>query len=401
MATPSAPSENTDVILTISFNQDGKTISVGHHNGYMFYKTPELLENTSLMYEGETSSNPHLRELVVVERLYSSSLIVMVSQIEPRVMRVYHYATRNYICDHRFNKSVLNVKLNRERIVVCTEDCIYIYNLKDMKSMHSIQDTPLNQLGIIDLSLANSNIFLAYPGSAETGSVHIFDPINLSSVNTFVAHDGPLAAIKFNSDGTKLATASTKGTVIRVYGVPHGERLFEFRRGMSRYVSIHSLAFSPDSNYLCSSSNTETVHVFKLEKTEEHQTEAAPEPSSWFGMFNKKVNDYMPSQVTELITTERSFATAKLPGVTKRNLVTVLSHKQQNYVVVATSEGFVYCYRLDPAGGELDLVKQHKIGPGAEGTMRGPASSVGNSDSDMAPNVDDPDDFPPMTHSSG
>lgn len=32
-----------------------------------------------------------------------------------------------------------------------------------------------------------------------------------------------------------------------------------------RYVNISSLVFSMDSQFLCASSNTETVHVFKLE----------------------------------------------------------------------------------------------------------------------------------------
>jgi len=33
------------------------------------------------------------------------------------------------------------------------------------------------------------------------------------------AHDSPLAAIAFSSTGTKVATASEKGTVIRVFDV--------------------------------------------------------------------------------------------------------------------------------------------------------------------------------------
>ena len=32
-----------------------------------------------------------------------------------------------------------------------------------------------------------------------------------------------------------------------------------------RCVTINSLAFSHDSLFLCASSNTETVHIFKLE----------------------------------------------------------------------------------------------------------------------------------------
>jgi autophagy-related protein 18 len=83
------------------------------------------------------------------------------------------------------------------------------------------------------------------------------------------AHDGPLAALSFNSSGTKLATASEKGTVIRVFSVTDGAKLFEFRRGVKRCVSIYSLAFSPDSLFLSASSNTETVHIFKLEQVKE------------------------------------------------------------------------------------------------------------------------------------
>jgi autophagy-related protein 18 len=83
------------------------------------------------------------------------------------------------------------------------------------------------------------------------------------------AHDSPLAALGFSPSGTKVATASEKGTVIRVFLVHDGSKLYEFRRGVKRCVSISSLAFSMDSTFLCCSSNTETVHVFKLEEPKE------------------------------------------------------------------------------------------------------------------------------------
>ena len=53
--------------------------------------------------------------------------------------------------------------------------------------------------------------------------------------------------------------------MIRVHDVSSGQLLYEFRRGYARCVSIFSLAFSVDSLFLCASSNTETVHIFKLE----------------------------------------------------------------------------------------------------------------------------------------
>jgi autophagy-related protein 18 len=70
------------------------------------------------------------------------------------------------------------------------------------------------------------------------------------------AHESPLAAMAFDTSGTKLATASNKvfnildldlfciygffkGTVIRVHSAIDGTRLFEFRRGVRRYVRNH------------------------------------------------------------------------------------------------------------------------------------------------------------------
>ena len=80
------------------------------------------------------------------------------------------------------------------------------------------------------------------------------------------AHDSNLAAIAFNPTGTKMATASERGTVIRIFSVQDGTRLMEFRRGVKRCAHVYSLAFSQDSDYLALSSNTETIHIFRLDQ---------------------------------------------------------------------------------------------------------------------------------------
>ena len=62
-----------------------------------------------------------------------------------------------------------------------------------------------------------------------------------------------------------------QGTIIRVFSIPEGNKMFEFQRGMTRNVNIHSLAFGYEEMFLAASSNTETIHVFKL-------TEQSSEP---------------------------------------------------------------------------------------------------------------------------
>lgn len=53
--------------------------------------------------------------------------------------------------------------------------------------------------------------------------------------------------------------------MIRVFSVPNGDKIHEFRRG-SYPAKIYSIAFNAVSSLLCVASDTETVHIFKLGK---------------------------------------------------------------------------------------------------------------------------------------
>ena len=105
-----------------------------------------------------------------------------------------------------------------------------------MKVIHTVRDTPPNPDGLIALSVSDGCSYLAYPGSSQMGEVQIFDSISMRAVTVIAAHDNPLAAMTFNTPGTRLATASKRGTVIRVFSIPDGQKLGEFRRGMIRWV---------------------------------------------------------------------------------------------------------------------------------------------------------------------
>lgn len=93
----------------------------------------------------------------------------------------------------------------------------------------------------------------------------IFNANKLKTGLTIKAHDTALSALNFSPNGTMLATASERGTVIRVFCVKNGQRVQEFRRGVKRCVRIASLVFSTTGDFLCASSNTETVHIFKID----------------------------------------------------------------------------------------------------------------------------------------
>jgi autophagy-related protein 18 len=60
-----------------------------------------------------------------------------------------------------------------------------------------------------------------------------------------------------------LATASDKGTVVRVFSVPDAKKLWQFRRGSSS-ARIWSINFNLASSLLAVSSDSSTIHIYKL-----------------------------------------------------------------------------------------------------------------------------------------
>ncbi|KAL6505000.1 Autophagy-related protein 18a [Orobanche gracilis] len=59
-----------------------------------------------------------------------------------------------------------------------------------------------------------------------------------------MAHDSRIACFTLSQDGNLLATASSKGTLVRIYNTHDGSLLLEVRRGVDK-AEIYSLAFSP------------------------------------------------------------------------------------------------------------------------------------------------------------
>ncbi|KAK1877557.1 WD repeat domain phosphoinositide-interacting protein 2 [Dissostichus eleginoides] len=381
-------------LLFANFNQDNTSLAVGTKSGYKFFSLSSV-DKLEQIYEC-----PDTEDVCIVERLFSSSLVAIVSLKAPRKLKVCHFKKGTEICNYSYSNTILAVKLNRQRLIVCLEESLYIHNIRDMKVLHTIRETPPNPSGLCALSISNDNCYLAYPGSATIGEVQVFDTVNLRAANMIPAHDSPLAALAFDASGTKLATASEKGTVIRVFSIPEGQKLFEFRRGVKRCVSICSLAFSMEGLYLSASSNTETVHIFKLETQKEKYvyvpsclpniTSAAPifffaellmcvflcvcrpaeEPTTWGGYLGKVLmasTTYLPSQVTEMFTQGRAFATVRLPFCGHKNICALAVIQKIPRLLVAAADGYLYLYNLDPQeGGECTLMKQHRLDGSAE-----------------------------------
>ncbi|XP_051889220.1 WD repeat domain phosphoinositide-interacting protein 1 isoform X3 [Pristis pectinata] len=306
--------------LCASFNQDCTSLAVGTNSGYKLFSLASV-DRLEEIYR--CTDTP---DVYIVERLFSSSLVVIVSLSTPRRMNVYHFKKGTEICNYSYSNTILTVRLNRQRLIVCLEESIYIHNIKDLKLLKTIQDIPPNRTGLCALSINHSNSYLAYPGNATIGEIVIYDANNLHSVSVIPAHDGPLAALTFNFTGSKLASASEKGTVIRVFSTPEGQKLYEFRRGMKR------------------------------------PQEESPTWSGYMGKMFMAATNYLPAQVSDIMNQDRAFATVRLNFSGQRSICMLTIIQKLPRLLVAASDGFLYIYNLDPHdGGECVLIKKHRL----------------------------------------
>ncbi|XP_008567609.1 PREDICTED: WD repeat domain phosphoinositide-interacting protein 1 [Galeopterus variegatus] len=383
-----APPGGVEAALScFSFNQDCTSLAIGTKTGY------KLFSLSSVEQLDQVHGSNEIPDVYIVERLFSSSLVVVVSHTKPRQMNVYHFKKGTEICNYSYSSNILSIRLNRQQKVnvyqavppltsrwhcSCT---VFRCPFQPHNSLDTGFSPPVYSLsGLCALSINHSNSYLAYPGSLTTGEIVLYDGNSLKTVCTISAHEGMLAAITFNSLGSKLASASEKGTVIRVFSVPDGQKLYEFRRGMKRYVTISSLVFSMDSQFLCASSNTETVHIFKLE----HLTNSRPEePSTWSGYMGKMfmaATNYLPAQVSDMMNQDRAFATGRLNFSGQRNICALSVIQKLPRLLVASSGGHLYIYNLDPQdGGECVLVKTH--------SLFGSGTAEENKENDLRPSL--------------
>ncbi|XP_047024532.1 WD repeat domain phosphoinositide-interacting protein 2 isoform X2 [Helicoverpa armigera] len=355
--------------IFVQFNQDCTSLVAGSSSGYhLFALTPD--DGIEEIYASRSG-----QETCLVDRLFSSSLVAVVTVSAPRKLIVCHYKKGTEICNYSYSNTILAVKLNRSRLIVCLEESLHIHNIRDMKILHTIRDTPPNPRGLCALSPCVDHCHVAYPGSSAVGEVQIFDAVHLNAKCVISAHDSPLAALAWSMCGRRLATASERGTVIRVFAVPERTRLYEFRRGVKRCVSIACLAFSACGAYLAATSNTETVHVFRLGEAAPAPLEPAPagddEPAGWMGWLSSAVSagaGYLPAQVADVLAQGRAFAAARLPHTGYRAVAAITNVARAPRLLVATAQGVLYVYALDAAeGGDCALLRQHQFleGPAA------------------------------------
>eukprot|EP00112_Aurelia_sp_Birch-Aquarium-sp1_P004619 Seg1524.1 transcript_id=Seg1524.1/GoldUCD/mRNA.D3Y31 product="WD repeat domain phosphoinositide-interacting protein 4" protein_id=Seg1524.1/GoldUCD/D3Y31 len=253
-------------ISYLDFNQDNGCFCCGLDYGFRAYNVEPLSE----LFRQDIPDCGGIGHIHMLQRTNLFALVGNGRHMKYPKNKVFVWdaVLRKSVLEFAFGMPVLNVIMRKDMIFIVLKNYIYAYTFPNRAEKVFAVDTRENPKGLCKLSESTENNIIAFPGR-KCGSVEILDlgvmrqSGSSASPATINAHQSELACIALNQIGSKIATASEKGTLIRVFETKTKRQLLELRRGADP-ASLYCINFSPDSSYLCASSDKGTIHIFAL-----------------------------------------------------------------------------------------------------------------------------------------
>lgn len=209
-------------LLHLCFNQDHGCFAAGTDHGFRIYNCDPFREIFRRDFDRGGGVG-------VVEMLFRCNILALVGggpdpQYPPNKVMIWDDHQSRCIGELSFRSEVRAVRLRRDRIIVVLEQKIFVYNFADLKLLHQIE-TIANPKGLCAVSQGAGSLVLVCPG-LQKGQVRV-EHYASKRTKFIMAHDSRIACFALSQDGHLLATASTKGTLVRIFNTIDGTLLQE------------------------------------------------------------------------------------------------------------------------------------------------------------------------------
>ena len=323
----------------MSLNQDQTLLIVGTERGFKLYDTiPFKLKYERILDGG----------IGLIEMMYKSNIFGLVGggknpKYTPNKVILWDDYQTKILNEFKLTSSVKNLKLKKDKIIIVCEQRIYVYSTDKYKLIENIE-TFKNEIGTIGINTDQAFTVMGFPDIKE-GFVKVkyYEKSQEVEIN---AHETMIGCISVNSDGTLVATASIKGTIIRVFSVNDGTFLEEFRRGKDK-ANISCIGFDEYSSWMAVCSDKGHVHIFsmlnlwnKVERTKiPPWKEELPKNST---SFLQKLPSFLTGGAFE---GDKSFA--KVDTIAEPSICGIRKNDNGYDVIIITSSGKFYQAELN------------------------------------------------------
>ncbi|KAI8081174.1 WD40-repeat-containing domain protein [Thamnidium elegans] len=397
-------------LLYAGFNQDYGCFAIGLDTGFRVYNCHPLINQA----KNESDDGG----IGLVEMLYRTNYLALVGggrnpRYPPNKVIIYDSIKAKPVFELEYKSEVKNVKLRKDRLTVVLQNKVFVYHFSLPPQLLHKFETCDNEKGLAAVSTSSSHAILIIPGR-QKGQLQIIDLNSLGyyisvgesdhngppalpplltsestnsatslsnnnhsngngingntrrSINVSIipAHTGKLSCLSLNQDGSRCATTSDKGTLIRVYNTATCALLHELRRGVDR-AEIYAIAFNQESTRLCISSDKGTIHIFNLDPSVVTHMDHKPRGPTYgevvtyptqspsnYGLTNSgnrgSAFSFMKDLLPKYFSSEWSFANAKIPTESR---CLVAFGEQKNSIIAICADGTCYKYYFDPRNG--------------------------------------------------
>uniref|UniRef100_A0A9J8CWF2 WD repeat domain 45 n=1 Tax=Cyprinus carpio carpio TaxID=630221 RepID=A0A9J8CWF2_CYPCA len=261
-------------VNSLQFNQDQSCFCCAMETGVRIYNVEPLMEKGHLDHE-------QVGSIALCSMLHRSNLLAVVGGgVNPKFSEIsvliwddareVRDPKDKLVLEFTFTKPVLAVRMRHDKIIIVLKNRIYVYSFPDNPVKMFEFDTRDNPKGT---DLSNTK-----PGTS-------------SAPFTINAHQSEIACLALNQSGSVVASASRKGTLIRLFDTTTRDKLVELRRGTDP-ATLYCINFSHDSSFLCASSDKGTVHIFALKDTKLNRRSALAR----VGKVGPVIGQYVDSQ---------------------------------------------------------------------------------------------------------
>jgi hypothetical protein len=155
-----------------------------------------------------------------------------------------------------FAEPVLGLSLSPRYLLIVLSESAIVYDFDHARALSEVATAASAGAAAI------SGGCVAVCG-AQPGFISVADVLDGTRPTIFRAHDHPLSRIRLSPDGATVATASHKGTIVRLFDCASGRQLGAFRRG-ALPGAIIAIAISQSNQEVVVVSATGTVHFFTV-----------------------------------------------------------------------------------------------------------------------------------------
>ncbi|KAI0172795.1 WD40-repeat-containing domain protein [Hypoxylon sp. FL1284] len=246
-----SPSEHA--ALSVTFNDDSSRFVVGLDSGFCIFVSQSGQIQTARDFNAG---------LGLVQMMGNANYLALVGggrspKFPQNKVIVWDDSKNKTALEIATLTSVRGVQLSQTRIAVVLQNSVRVYAFKKPPQSLARYETADNPFGLCCLT----EKYLVFPGRTP-GHVQVVH-LDTDSVSIIPAHTNSLRALTLDRVGEQIATASDRGTIIRVWSTGTCAKLAERRRG-TETAAIYSLRFSPSGNLLACTSDKGSLHVFEV-----------------------------------------------------------------------------------------------------------------------------------------